>query len=81
MLLIAVRVKTGTIKQSIDWVTATDVDMVSTVLSEIDFIQQVHLWSDACLPLDVGKLEEEYNKDLLMNKYPTKAKLSKFLKN
>ena len=53
-------VKVGSIKQSIDWVTLTDVEMLSNVFGELDFVKQICLWSDKCGVNEVAKLEEDY---------------------
>lgn len=53
-------VKTGSVKQSIDWVTQVDVEMLSSVFSELDFVKQICLWSDKCGLNEISKLEEDF---------------------
>lgn len=74
--------KTGQIKQSLDWVQSNDYEMVSNVLGELDFIKQIFFFSDKCSINEVRKMEEDFNKDLAKKSFPTKViQLAKYLKN
>ena len=73
-------VKVGSIKQSIDWVTLTDVEMLSNVFGELDFVKQICLWSDKCGVNEVAKLEEDYKTELRSKKQTSKINLLRYLK-
>jgi hypothetical protein len=66
---------------SIDWVAASDFEMLSTVIGELNFIKQLTLFSDRCSPKELEKMKEDFDKDLMFNKKTTKAILGRYLKN
>lgn len=67
-------------KQSIDWVSAQDLDQVSTVFAEMNFLKQIVLFSDKCSLKELDKMQEDFERDLLHSR-TTKCALGKYLKN
>ena len=55
--------------------------MIMHVLGEVDFINEFTLFSDKCTNKDFEKLEQEFQKDLEITRYRSKANLSKFVQN
>ena len=54
--------------------------MVGDVLSELNFLKKVVIFSDKCSPKDLIKLDEDFKLDL-KNKTFTKVCISRYLKN
>lgn len=55
--------------------------MITHVMGEVDFVNEVTIFSDKCTNKDFEKLEQEFAKDLTTTRYRTKAMLSKFIQN
>jgi hypothetical protein len=58
--------KTGSIKQSLDWLQSSNYHMLAEVLSSCDLIKVINLMSDKCGQKEITKLEEDYEKELRM---------------
>ncbi len=72
--------KTGSVKQSIDWLSSNEIEMASTVFSELNFVQSIILFSDKCSPAEIQKMESEFSLELGKKKPHMHFKLSKYLK-
>ncbi len=57
-----------------------ELEMVANVIGEINFVRQLVVFSDRFGIQEFEKMQEDYSKDLKLNK-PTKATVSKYLKN
>ena len=55
--------------------------MLSTVLSELNFVKQVTIQSDRCSQKDIEKLEHDFEKELTQGKKFSRISLNKYLKN
>lgn len=78
---VAVKIlKTGSIRQSLDWVPNKDYSMLAAVFAECTFIKQISLMSDKCQEQDFNKLDADYEKDLAICAPETKFRLQKYLK-
>jgi len=55
--------------------------MCSTVIGEMNYIKQLTLFSDRCSDKEVGKMQEDFEKDLSLNKRSSRAVLGRYLKN
>jgi hypothetical protein len=55
--------------------------MAATLITEVNFIKQITLFSDRCSIKDLDKMKDDFDKDLLLNKKTTKAFLGRYLKN
>lgn len=76
------RIKNGQIKGTLDWVQAADYEMISTVFSELNIVNEVNLTSERLSQKDLDKMEEEYVKELRnINLTKTKQSVWKYLKN
>ena len=57
-IILIFRAKTGSIKQSIDWINQDDYEITNSVLAEINFIKVMVLTSEKINSQDSEKLEE-----------------------
>ena len=56
--------KTGSCKQSLDWVGQSDYEQLAHVMGECDLVSVIHLLSDKCGEKELEKLASDYEKDL-----------------
>lgn len=78
---VAVKIlKTGSIRQSLDWVPNKDYAMLGAVFAECRFLKQISLMSDKCQEQDFNKLDADFEKDLAICAPETKINLQKYLK-
>lgn len=73
------RVKSGQVKQSIDWLTQIDFEACMNVFSEIDFVEEMIIHSDKCSVRELAKLEDEFAKELVKNKLGSKCNIWRLL--
>lgn len=57
-----------------------DMERVSQIFSEVDFVKQIVLFSDKCSLKEVEKMQDDFKKDLLNSK-TTRVALGRYLKN
>lgn len=57
-------IKMSRIQCSLDWVQVVDYDMVRAVMSSVDFVNEMVIFSDNCNIRDYEMLEEDFARDL-----------------
>lgn len=50
----------NTIKTSLDWVQSNDLEMMGIVLSELDIVNDITMFSDKLGPRDMEKMDVEF---------------------
>jgi hypothetical protein len=73
-------VKCGKVKQSLDWIPATDYELANSVLGALTFIKSFECWSDRCTPVEVAKADLDFTEDLKREQV-TDVQIGRYLKN